>query len=134
MCTAATFALGEGQNYAKGWVFFANRQWPQVIAEAEAAIADNPNNAEAHAARGFWKSYLGRAEDGFSGLETAFRLSPRDPGVPVWQQLVCVLHNFWRNGTKRSNGARRRARARLTLVHLTAANAGAGHDKEAKEA
>jgi predicted Zn-dependent protease len=31
----------------KANVFFAKRQWPQAIAEAEAAIADNPNNADA---------------------------------------------------------------------------------------
>ena len=40
----------------------------------------------------FWKMYLGRSEDGFSGLETAFRLSPRDPHVPYWQYRVCPLH------------------------------------------
>ena len=125
-------------HYAKGWVFFANRQWPQAIAEAEAAIADNPSNAEAHAARGFWKSYLGRAEDGFSGLETAFRLSPRDPEVPLWQQQVCVLHNFlaqWEQAIewceKACAGAPEILYAR---VHLAAANAWVGHDKEAKEA
>jgi adenylate cyclase len=125
-------------HYAKGWVFFANRQWPQAIAEAEAAIADNPNNAEAHAARGFWKSYLGRAEDGFSGLETAFRLSPRDPEVPLWQQEVCALHNFlaqWEQAIewceKACAGAPEILYAR---VFLAAANAWVGHDKEAKEA
>jgi tetratricopeptide (TPR) repeat protein len=66
---------------AKAWVFFAKRQWPQAIAEADAAVAYNPNNAEAHAARSFQKLYLGHADDGFSGLQTAFRLSPRDPEV-----------------------------------------------------
>ena len=123
---------------AKACVFFAKRQWPQAIAEAEAAIADNPNNAEAHARRGFWKLYLGRAEDGFSGLETAFRLSPRDPEVPLWQQQVCVLHNFlaqWEQAIEWCEKARAGAPENLyTLVHLAAANAWAGHDKEAKEA
>ena len=71
---------------AKAFVFYGKRQWPQAIAETEAAIADNPNNAEAHAARGYWKMLLGRAEDGFPELETAFRLSPRDPYVSSWQQ------------------------------------------------
>ena len=100
---------------AKARVFYAKRQWPQAIAEAEAAIADNPNNATAHAVHSYWKLYLGRSEDGFSGLETAFRLSPRDPGVPIWQFEVCVLHIFLAHGNRRSNGARRRARARLRI-------------------
>ncbi len=68
---------------AKAWVFFAERQWAQAIAEAETAINDDPNNADAHTAYNFWNVFLGRAEDGFSGLETAFRLSPRDPQVPL---------------------------------------------------
>ena len=123
---------------AKGWVFFAKRQCPQAIAEAEAAIADNPNNAEAHALRGFWKLYLGRAEDGFPGLETAFRLSPRDPGVPLWQQQVCVLHNFlaqWEQAIEWCEKACAGAPEKVyALVHLAAANAWVGHDKEAKEA
>ena len=123
---------------AKAYVFFEKRQWPQAIAEADAAIADNPNNAEAHAARGFWKLYLGRAEDGFSGLETAFRLSPRDPAVPIWQTNVCVLHNFlaqWEQAIEWCEKARAGAPDDIyALVHLAAANAWAGHDKEAKEA
>ena len=123
---------------AKARVFQAKRQYPQAIAEADAAIADNPNNAEAHAYRGFWKLYLGRAEDGFSGLETAFRLSPRDPLVPLWHLLGCTLHNFlaqWEQGIEWCNkGLAGGPGNPFTLVHLAAANAGAGHDKEAKEA
>ncbi len=37
--------------------------------------------------------YFGRAEDGFAGVETAFRLSPRDPNVPYWQYFMCHLHS-----------------------------------------
>ena len=87
---------------------------------------------------GFWKLFLGQAEDGFSGLETAFRLSPRDPGVPVWQQMVCVLHNFlaqWEQAIEWCEKARAGAPENMyMLVQLAAANAWAGHDKEAKEA
>jgi adenylate cyclase len=123
---------------AKARVFEDKRQWPQAIAEDEAAIAANPNNAEAHAFATFWKLYLGRAEDGFPGLETAFRLSPRDPGVPIWQQLVCVLHNFlaqWEQAIEWCDKARAGGAENVyTLVHLAAANAWAGHDKEAREA
>ena len=41
---------------------------------------------------GFWKMFLGRSEDGFAGVETALRLSPRDPRVPYWQFYMCHLH------------------------------------------
>jgi class 3 adenylate cyclase/TolB-like protein len=125
-------------HYAKARVFFEKRQWPQAIAEADTVIVDNPNNAEAHAARGWWKLYLGRSEDGFSGLETAFRLSPRDPEVPQWQTNVCVLHNFlaqWEQAIEWCEKARAGAPEFLyALVHLAAATAWAGHDQEAKEA
>jgi TolB-like protein len=123
---------------AKALVFFNKRQWPQAIAEVEAAIVDNPNAADAHAQRGFWKLYLGHPEDGFSGLETAFRLSPRDPRVPNWQANVCTLHNFlgqWEQAMEWCGKARAGApEAWFVLVHLAAANAWTGRDKEAKEA
>ena len=124
-------------HYAKAWVFFAKRQWPQAVAEADAAIAANPNNANAHSRRGFYKLYLGRAEDGFPELEAAFRLSPRDPEVPEWQEEVCVLHNFlaqWEQAIEWCEKARAGAPEILyALVELAAANAWAGHDKEARE-
>ena len=82
--------------------------------------------------------YLGRAEDGFSGLETAFRLSPHDPLVPVWQGDVCLLHTFlaqWEQAIEWCEKARAGGSENpFTLVFLAAANAWAGHDKEAKEA
>jgi TolB-like protein len=125
-------------HFAKAWVFFAKRQWPQAIAEADAAIANDPNNAAAHAARAHFNLYLGRAEDGFSGHETAFRLSPRDPQVPLWQQDVCVLHNFlaqWEQAIEWCEKALAGAPDNLyNSIHLAAANAWAGHDKEAREA
>ena len=34
----------------------------------------------AYAQAGFIKVFLGRADEGFAGVETALRLSPRDPG------------------------------------------------------
>jgi adenylate cyclase len=123
---------------AKADVFFAKRQWPQAIAEAETAIADNPNNAGAHAKDGFYRMLLGRSEDGFAGVETAFRLSPRDPSVPYWQYMVCHLHSHlaqWEQAIDWCNKAHAGAPGNwYPLVDLAAANAWAGRDKEAKEA
>jgi tetratricopeptide (TPR) repeat protein len=122
----------------KGWLFFVKRQWGSMIAEAETAIADNPNNADAHAEFGFSKLFLGHAEDGFADVETALRLSPRDPQVPWWQLYMCTFHaklGHWEQAIPWCN----KAVAGLPeifypLVELAAANAWAGHDKEAKDA
>jgi adenylate cyclase len=81
-------------HYGKGQIYFAKRQFGPSIREFETAIALDPNNADAHAFAGFLKVYLGRAEDGFAGVETAFRLSPRDPSAPYWQFFMCMLHNY----------------------------------------
>jgi hypothetical protein len=61
--------------------------------EFETAIVLDPNNANAHAFAGFLKVNFGRADDGLAGVETAFRLSPRDLNAPWWQFYMCVLHN-----------------------------------------
>jgi adenylate cyclase len=123
---------------AKADVFFAKRQWRQAIAEAETAIADNPNNAGAHARDGFYRMLLGRSEEGFSGVETAFRLSPRDPSVPYWQYMVCHLHSHlaqWQQAIDWCNKAHAGSPGNwYPLVDLAAANAWVGRDKDAKEA
>ena len=48
----------------KGYLFHAKRQWGPAIAEAEAAIVEDPNNADAYAMASFPKMYLGHSEDG----------------------------------------------------------------------
>ena len=52
---------------AKAKVLFSKRQWRAAISQAEAALADDPNNADAHANRSFWNVFLGHSEDGFAG-------------------------------------------------------------------
>ena len=123
---------------AKAQVFEVKRQWKAAIAQAEAALADDPNNAWAHANLGFWNMFLGHSENGFAGVETALRLSPRDPSVPWWQFYMCHLHTHlaqWEQaiewcGKSIASGND----SMFPYVDLAAANAWAGHDKEAKEA
>jgi TolB-like protein/class 3 adenylate cyclase len=123
---------------AKAQVFFAKRQWGPAIAQAEAAIADDRNNAPAHADASFWKVFLGHSEDGFAGVETALRLSPRDPAAPLWQMYMCHLHTHlgqWEQAIDWcSKGIATGGPGVYALVDLANANAWAGHDKEAKEA
>jgi adenylate cyclase len=77
----------------KSGVYLGKHQWGPAIAEAEKAIADDRNNASAHAQAGFFKTFLGHAENGFADVETALRLSPRDPSVTWWQFFICHFHS-----------------------------------------
>ncbi len=118
--------------------FFLKGQFGPAIAEAETAIGEDRNNPEAHADASFWQVFLGRGEDGFAGVETALRLSPRDILAPQWQFYICHLHTHlaqweqaigWCNKSIAGNPYNF-----YPHVDLVAASAWAGHDKEAREA
>jgi adenylate cyclase len=126
-------------HFIKALLFERKSQWGPAIAEAETAIADDPNDARAIAQASFYRMFLGHAEDGVVGQETALRLSPHDPMAPIWQVHLCYLHNHlaqWEQSIgwcekALANNVKERAEA---LAALAVANAWAGHDKEAKEA
>ena len=129
----------EWAHMAKAWIFENKHEYRSAIAEAEAAIGDNPNNANAIAYAGYWNMYLGHSEEGVAGIERALRLSPHDFQEPIWQVHLCYLHNHlaqWEQSIEwcekaLANNVRERESA---LSSLAAAYAWAGHDKEAKEA
>jgi tetratricopeptide (TPR) repeat protein len=84
------------------------------------------------------KQWLGQSEEGIAGIETALRLSPHDGGVPLWQAYLCrgyTLLGRWEQAIEWCNKAVA-GDPELTdpLIDLAAANAWAGHDKEAKDA
>ncbi len=110
----------------------------QAVAEAEKAIADDRNNAAALAEAGFYKMFLGHAEDAFTDVETALRLSPRDPFVTWWQYYICHLHSHlahweqaieWCNKSVASGN-----QTQWPYADLAAAHSWLGHMNEAKEA
>ena len=123
---------------AKSNLYFEKHQWGPSIAEAETAVAENPNNAMAYANAGFNRLFLGRSEEGFKSVETAFRLSPRDPDVWLWQFYMCHLHAYLSHWEQAIPWCDKAAAGDpqffITYLLLTAANSWAGHDKEAKEA
>jgi tetratricopeptide (TPR) repeat protein len=125
-------------HFFKGQVYYLKRQFGPSITENETAIALDPNHVFAHAFAGFLKMYLGRAEDGLVGLETAFRLSPRDPGVPYWQFFTCDLHAMLAHWEEAIPWCEKSIaglpQVFYPYVYLAASNAWAGHDKEAKDA
>jgi adenylate cyclase len=113
-------------------------QWRAAIAEAETAIAYDRNNAGAHQLAGHLKQWLGRSEDGIAGIQNALRLSPHDGGVPLWRAYLCrgyTLLGRWEQAIEWCNKSVA-GDPELTdpLIDLAAANAWAGHDKEAKDA
>jgi len=73
----------------KGALLLAKRQFSSAIAEEHAAIADDGNFAWAHADLGFDQVAIGHAAEAFPELETALRLSPRDPSRNVWENFIC---------------------------------------------
>ena len=126
-------------HFAKATALAATkRQWGAAIAQAEAVIALDRNNASAAARASFWKIFLGRSDKGFSGLETALRLSPRDPEAPTWQYWMCHLHAHlaqWEQAIEWCDkSAAGNPQFWLPYVDLAAANAWVGRDKEAKDA
>ena len=87
---------------------------------------------------GFYKMFLGHAEDGFADVETALRLSPRDPSVMWWQYFICHFHSHlaqweqaieWCNKSVASGNE-----TQWPYTDLAAAHGWLGHMKEAKEA
>jgi tetratricopeptide (TPR) repeat protein len=115
------------------------RQPKLALAEVEAVIADDPNNAKAHADAGFYKMYLGRSEEGVADVETALRLDPNGKEAPTWLTRLCYLHTklaHWGEGIEwceKAIAAGAPAKS-WVLSNLAGAYAWAGRDKEAKEA
>jgi adenylate cyclase len=112
--------------------------WEAGIAEAEKAVGLDRNLATAHAISTYWRLFLGRAAEGFSGLEAAMRLSPRDPVRPIWEQQICHLHVHlaqWSEALEHCrSGIQGAPYVWFAHADLAMANAWLGHDTEAKSA
>jgi adenylate cyclase len=78
--------------FAKAYVLAAKKQPEAAILEGEAAIKSDPNYAGAYGSLAGWKALAGRAEQGFADVETAIRLSPRDPLLWLWKWEICSMH------------------------------------------
>jgi adenylate cyclase len=64
---------------ALSYVYLWKKQHEQAVAEAERAIALDPNNAENYANLGQMLSVAGRPEEAIGLIEKAMRLNPRYP-------------------------------------------------------
>ena len=61
-----------------------------ALAEAERALAMNPNLARGYAVLGTALIYSGRAKEGVAALETCIRLDPRDTGLAARLNQLAV--------------------------------------------
>jgi TolB-like protein/tetratricopeptide (TPR) repeat protein len=108
------------------------------LREVEFAITLDRNLAWAHADAGFMKVLLGRAEEAEADLANAIRLSPRDPGLDRWHNLLGIADLFL--GRLESALDRLRKSVEInpnvasTQFFLAAASALSGRAAEAREA
>jgi adenylate cyclase len=78
--------------FTKGDILRARGQFEPAIAEFETAIAIDRNLAAAYGLIGSIEIRVGRSEEAFAPLETAIRLSPRDPLLNIWYFYICHAH------------------------------------------
>jgi tetratricopeptide (TPR) repeat protein len=101
------------------------------------AIELNPNLAAAWYVSGWLLVYAGEPEQAIERLQTAMRLSPRDPMLFRMHAGMAYAHFFAGNYDEASTWAERAVRARpiwLTAVRIAAvANSLAGRPEQAKK-
>jgi adenylate cyclase len=73
--------------YAKSIYLFMHRP-NEALGAADAGLAVNSNYANLYEARGFAEVNLGRFEQAISDTQQAMRLSPRDPYLGSWHQVL----------------------------------------------
>jgi adenylate cyclase len=66
----------------------------ESLAEADLAVGFDPNSAVAHGARGGARLWGGRPREAIEPLQTAVRLSPFDPLMPLWLHFTARAH-YW---------------------------------------
>jgi tetratricopeptide (TPR) repeat protein len=86
-----SIALARDQTsaYSRKCVYLALSLRPNdAVRVADAGLVINPNSALLFAQRGNAKTYLRQFEQAKSDLEQAMRLSPRDPRIGQWHNLM----------------------------------------------
>jgi pentatricopeptide repeat protein len=66
----------------------------ESLAEADLAVRLDPNSAAAHGAQGGARLWGGRPSEAIDPLQTAMRLSPFDPLLPLWLHFTARAH-YW---------------------------------------
>ena len=107
-----TSALSKEPNSAvvhsvRALLAFARKQYSDALSKLDVAIEIDPNFAGAYGLRGVVRLFTGRTEEDIPDLQTALRLSPRDPA----RGLTCATRTCtWRSGRRPPNGAKNHSR------------------------
>jgi TolB-like protein/Tfp pilus assembly protein PilF len=76
----------------KGQVLQAQNRWEEAVSENEAALALDRNMVAALHYLGWCKLFTGSIEEVIPLEEQAIRLSPRDPDIGSWYDLIGTVH------------------------------------------
>ena len=113
------------------------KNFESAIGEYQAAISIDPSLAPAYASLGNAKIRAGRAEEAFVPLETAIRLSPRDPMLNIWYFNICHAYTHLARDDETIEWCRRSVEVSpfwIAYVDLASAYAWTGRNAEAREA
>jgi class 3 adenylate cyclase/TolB-like protein/Flp pilus assembly protein TadD len=123
---------------ARASVMFARNQFSDALAELRGVIENNSNLAGAYADYGATLTFNGQAAEAIPQIETALRLSPRDPELSSFEFYMCSAYTHLAQWEKTVEWCKKSIAARPSLwlpyMHLAAANGWLGRDAEAKTA
>ena len=113
------------------------RDFESAIGEYEAAVSINPSLAPAYASLGNSEIRAGRAAEAFAPLQTAIRLSPRDPLLNIWYFNICHAYTHLGRDADAIEWCRRSVAISpfwISYVDLASAYAWLGRSAEARAA
>jgi adenylate cyclase len=123
--------------FVRGEILLTQKDFEGAIREYDAAIANDRSLAPAYGAIGRALVRAGRAGDVFEPMETAIRLSPRDPAMNLWFFSICHAHSHLAQdeaAIEWCNKAVALGPFWVAYVDLASAYAWMGREREAHEA
>jgi adenylate cyclase len=115
---------------------YGKKQSNDALSELDVAIDNDRNFAAAYALRGSALIFVGEAKKAIPEVETALRLSPRDPLRNWWEFRICHAYSHiaeWENAAEWcQRSIATNAGFWIAYVDLTAANGWLGRETEAK--
>jgi adenylate cyclase len=113
-------------HFTKGMVLEAQKRLEEGAREYETAVTLNRNDASAYAHMGYIKRSMGSPEEAIPLLEQAIRISPRDPDVGTWYEVMGQAYLLqsridaavvWAEKARADNPARPSLRALLASAY-----------------
>jgi hypothetical protein len=138
--TALSAAPNDAEaHFVKGELLtYARKQFAGALAELKVAIENDRNFAAAYAQYGATHWFIGKAAEVIPNVETALRLSPRDPERNRWELFICHAHLHlaeWEQGAEWcEKSIATRATYWQAYLDLAAADGWLGRDAEGKAA